>query len=107
MEKLDIKRVVPCDYDRLYGPLKGVIEYLTEVMDANPLAELEESLIGYEETEMRFVYVSKETDEEYARRLKIEENNRKWKEEKEKKDKERKDAAYKAALRKLNKEFSK
>ena len=68
-KRLDIERVVDCDTDRLYGSLGKAIEYLQEVKEKHPTAELEEHWYGYEDMLIRFVYFSPETDEEYSRRL--------------------------------------
>ena len=71
-KRLDIERVVDCDTNRLYGSLDKAIEYLQEVKEKHPTAELDEHWYGYEDMLMRFVYFSPETDEEYSHRLEVE-----------------------------------
>ena len=101
-----LERVIPLDTERLYGPLPDAIKYLQEIraehMD-KPDLSIDEHWPGYEDVELRFLYHSEETDEEYQARLQQEEYARKQAE------RDANEKAAKAERRKkweaLNREF--
>ena len=62
---------VPCDVNRLYGPLDVSVTYLQEVRTEHPEAQLDENWTGYEDMEMRFVYYKPMNDEAYLTHLRL------------------------------------
>ena len=99
-QRRDIMMELPCDTARLYGDLKQAAAYLLEVHAAHPTAQLDESWLGHEIMEMRFIYYRPETDEELAARHEAEaateryrEAERKRKAEREEKERQLRDLA--------------
>lgn len=63
-----VEERMDADTYRLYGNLKDAADYLLEVAEQHPDAQLDEYWTGYEEMYMTFVWMRFETDEEVASR---------------------------------------
>lgn len=82
---------VDANTERLYGSLDDAILYLSEVREQYRgfAISLDEHWTGYEDMEMTLVYQREETDQEFAHRLRAEEDVRLRAQEKQRKDAER------------------
>jgi len=79
MRKKQVLQVVDCDTTRLFNvDLKKAANYLLEVYEEHPMAELDEHWTGYEDMEIRFIYYRMETDEECKAREYREAQQKAW-----------------------------
>jgi hypothetical protein len=89
-KKVDVR--IDVDRDRLYGGIDDAIKYLQEIKEQyrGTNIGLDEHWTGYEDMDMTLLYSRDETDEEFSRRLEMEERERQYALAQRKREDERK-----------------